>query len=241
MSRPAPAPRAHVGSGAEAVAAVPRLEAYRLPGQVGSERGAGLQLWRNRHERRHQQPGLVERWPPGRVSQWIDRNHSGGPQARRIAVWPPPGVPTFRFASGFPAVSPDGRQIAVSERTGRGNPDDRTSLVVWNTDGTNPRRIFHAEGSLMSPQWSPDGQWIVFGTGSSFVQTATQPAHIMIVKSDGSGARSLTTGPGNSGSPQLVTGRQAGRVSILERRRPRVSPERPNTWPRRGLADRQPV
>src|SRR5438128_830939 len=55
----------------------------------------------------------------------------------------------LRFASGFPAVSPDGRQIAVSERTGRGSPDDRTSLVVWNTDGTNPRRIFHAEGSLM--------------------------------------------------------------------------------------------
>ena len=30
------------------------------------------------------------------------------------------------FASGFPAVSPDGRQLVVSERTGRGNPDDRT-------------------------------------------------------------------------------------------------------------------
>ena len=39
----------------------------------------------------------------------------------------------LRFASGFPAVSPDGRQLAVSERTGRGTPDDRTSLVVWNT------------------------------------------------------------------------------------------------------------
>ena len=34
----------------------------------------------------------------------------------------------LRFASGFPAVSPDGRQIAVSERTGRGTPDDRDLL-----------------------------------------------------------------------------------------------------------------
>ena len=107
----------------------------------------------------------------------------------------------LRFASGFPAVSPDGRQIAVSERTGRGSPDDRTSLVVWNTDGTNPRRIFHAEGSLMSPSWSADGQWIVFGAGSYFVSRATHPAQIMIVKPDGSGARALTTGPGNSGFP----------------------------------------
>lgn len=107
----------------------------------------------------------------------------------------------LRFASGFPAVSPDGRHIAVSERTGRGSPDDRTSLVVWNTDGTNPRRIFHAEGSLMSPSWSADGQWIVFGAGSYFVTRATRPAQIMIVKPDGSGARALTTGPGNSGFP----------------------------------------
>ena len=52
--------RAHIWSGAEAVTAVPRFEARRLSGQVGSERGAGVQLWRNRHERRHQQPGLVE-------------------------------------------------------------------------------------------------------------------------------------------------------------------------------------
>ena len=107
----------------------------------------------------------------------------------------------LRFASGFPAVSPDGRQIAVSERTGRGRPDDRTSLVVWNTDGTNPRRVFHAEGSLMSPSWSSDGQWIVFGASSYFVARATQPAQIMIVKPDGTGARTLTTGPGNSGFP----------------------------------------
>jgi Tol biopolymer transport system component len=105
------------------------------------------------------------------------------------------------FASGFPSVSPDGRQIVVSERTGRGNPDDRTSLVVWNVDGTNPRRIFHAEGSVMSPQWSTDGQWIVFGAGSYFVARAARPAQIMIVKPDGSGARALTMGPGNSGFP----------------------------------------
>ena len=43
--------RARAGSGAEAVAAVPRFETGRLPGQVGSERGVGLQLWRKRHER----------------------------------------------------------------------------------------------------------------------------------------------------------------------------------------------
>lgn len=133
--------------------------------------------------------------------------HSGAietiPAARKPGGSLYSGDPQYdlRFASGFPAVSPDGRQIAVSERTGRGSPDDRTSLVVWNTDGTNPRRIFHAEGSLMSPSWSADGQWIAFGAGSYFVSRATHPAQIMIVRPDGSGARALTTGAGNSGFP----------------------------------------
>ena len=48
------------------------------------------------------------------------------------------------FGSGFPAVSPDGKNVVVSERV----PDaggDRASLVVWDTHGTNPRRIYHDE------------------------------------------------------------------------------------------------
>jgi Tol biopolymer transport system component len=53
----------------------------------------------------------------------------------------------------------------------------------------------------MAPSWSADGQWIVFGAGSYFVPRATRPAQVMIVKPDGSGARALTTGPGNSGFP----------------------------------------
>jgi TolB protein len=120
---------------------------------------------------------------------------------------PPGGVLSGRdagyellYASGFPAISPDGRQIVLSERTRRGSPDDRTALAVWNTDGTNPRRIFQANGSAMSPQWSPNGRWIVFGAGSYFL-ARVRPGQVMIVKSDGSDARPLTAGPGNAGFP----------------------------------------
>ena len=106
------------------------------------------------------------------------------------------------YASGFPAVSPDGRHLVVSERTGRGRPDDRTSLAVWRTDGTYPRRIFSAHGSALSPQWSSDGEWIVFGVGNYFL-ARTRPAQLMMVRSDGSNARPLTTGPGNAGFPSF--------------------------------------
>ncbi|MCE2515897.1 MAG: PD40 domain-containing protein [Acidobacteria bacterium] len=108
----------------------------------------------------------------------------------------------LRYASGFPAVSPDGRRLVVSERTGRGRPDDRTSLAVWNTDGGEPSRIFRGDGSVMSPQWSPDGEWIVFGMGNYFL-ARTRPGRVMLVRADGSEAHAITRGPGNAGFPSF--------------------------------------
>jgi Tol biopolymer transport system component len=106
----------------------------------------------------------------------------------------------LRFASGFPAVSSDGRELVVSERTGRGNPDDRTALVVWRTDGTSPKRIFQGSETVMGPHWSGDGR-IVFGAGSYFLGRKGRPAAIMTIRADGSDAQPLPTGPGNAGFP----------------------------------------
>jgi Tol biopolymer transport system component len=156
-------------------------------GEKGSVGDIGSPAWSRDGKRVVYHSGAIDTIPAARTP--------GGPLYGRDAQY------DLRFASGFPAVSADGRQIAVSERTGRGNPDDRTALVVWNTDGTNPRRLFRAQGSLMSPQWSPDGRWILFGAGAYFVPRATHPAQVMMVKTDGSEVRTLTTGSGNSGFP----------------------------------------
>ena len=109
----------------------------------------------------------------------------------------------LRYASGFPAVSPDGRRLVVSERTGRGRPDDRTGLAVWGTDGADPRRIFRGDGSVMSPQWSSDGEWIVFGAGGYFGARRTRPGRVMMVRPDGSDPRAVTEGPLNAGFPSF--------------------------------------
>ena len=109
----------------------------------------------------------------------------------------------LRYASGFPAVSPDGRRLVVSERTGRGRPDDRTGLAVWGTDGADPRRIFRGDGSVMAPQWSHDGEWIVFGAGGYFGARRTRPGRVMVVRPDGSDPRAVTHGPLNAGFPSF--------------------------------------
>ena len=132
----------------------------------------------------------------------------------------------LRYASGFPAASPDGRRLVVSERTGRGRPDDRTGLAVWDTDGTRPRRIFRGDGSVMSPQWSPDGEWITFGAGAYFQARNRRPGRVMVVRPDGSDPRALTEGPENAGFPSFspdgaqvvyrVWGETAGGLRILD-------------------------
>jgi Tol biopolymer transport system component len=88
----------------------------------------------------------------------------------------------------------------VSERTARGRRDDRTALAVLDTNGSSPSRIYLADASIMGPQWSPDGRWIVFGAGSFFLDRI-KPAQVLIVRPDGSDARPLTSGPGNAGFP----------------------------------------
>ncbi|MDA1186111.1 MAG: hypothetical protein O2930_15920 [Acidobacteria bacterium] len=102
-------------------------------------------------------------------------------------------------ASGWPAASPDGRTLVVSERA---PSSDRMALVMWDADGTNPRRVFYSdEVTLMGLEWSRDGNWLTFGAGFFFEQRTSKPAQIMIVRPDGTGARAVTRGPGNAGFP----------------------------------------
>lgn len=124
---------------------------------------------------------------------------------------------SLAYAAEYPSVSPDGRSLVVGERTISQTQvesdsispkvgmltDDRLSLVVWNTDGTSPRRIYRSQSPVIYPQWSRDGQWVAFSVGAFFLDRGKQPAHLMMVRNDGSSARTLTTGEGNSGFPSF--------------------------------------
>ncbi|HEY3065884.1 MAG TPA: Tol-Pal system beta propeller repeat protein TolB [Methylomirabilota bacterium] len=87
-----------------------------------------------------------------------------------------------------PSWSPDGRQIAfVSDRNGTAH------IFVMDAEGANVRQL--TSGAMQTqPRWSPKGDIIAF--------TTRQGNHdVWAVNADGSGARRLTTGPGNNQGP----------------------------------------
>jgi Tol biopolymer transport system component len=100
----------------------------------------------------------------------------------------------------FPAFSRDGKSLVVSDRTGSGASSE-SAIAVMNVDGAHSKHIFHENGSMaFSPEWSPNGDWIVFGLGSFFIPRG-KPARVMMVRADGSESRELTHGSVNSGFP----------------------------------------
>jgi tricorn protease-like protein len=67
-------------------------------------------------------------------------------------------------------------------------------LAISDIDGKNMRVIHQSkEGPSWSPNWSKDGQWIVFNIGSHFGGPGAS-AHIWKIRPDGGGAVNLTAG-----------------------------------------------
>ncbi|HZP82922.1 MAG TPA: hypothetical protein VFB21_14885 [Chthonomonadaceae bacterium] len=79
------------------------------------------------------------------------------------------------FAYGFGA-SPDGKRIAYHK-----------SYQVWiaDADGANAKQIETGHPFNFVPQWSPDGQWLLFLSGEHY------DCHPYIVRRDGSGLRKV--------------------------------------------------
>ena len=86
------------------------------------------------------------------------------PQPGPDAQGPPPAPPANKMGA---AVSPDGRFIYYTQRTGTFTYNARFPL--WqiyrhDTDTGDVTQITNAQGSAIRPAISPDGKWMVFGT-----------------------------------------------------------------------------
>lgn len=64
-----------------------------------------------------------------------------------------------------PAMSPDGKRVAVTVTTVRETENKRHSEIwVVNTDGGAPRRFTSPSTESSNPRWSPDGRYLLFNS-----------------------------------------------------------------------------
>ena len=92
------------------------------------------------------------------------------------------------FAYGFNA-SPDGKQIAYHKSY---------QIFIADADGANPKRIETGQPFNFVPQWSPDGEWLLFVAGEHY------NCHPHIVRRDGSDLRKVADRQGYRGVVELL-------------------------------------
>jgi len=96
-----------------------------------------------------------------------------------------------RVSNGTPPVdslawSPNGGTLAFVAAS---------DIYDVRADGSDQRRLTRGPGSSLSPDWSADGNQIVFE------RTRGQQSDVYVVRPDGSGERDLTDGAGKNGGP----------------------------------------
>jgi Tol biopolymer transport system component len=68
-------------------------------------------------------------------------------------------VPSDSAFDSWPVVSPDGKLVAFSRATERGQPGQ---LFVIGLDGSGIRQLTNSSASREVPSWLPDGRFIAF-------------------------------------------------------------------------------
>lgn len=92
------------------------------------------------------------------------------------------------FAYGF-SSSPDGRRIAYHQSY---------QVYVAEADGKSPKRIETGNPFNFAPQWSPDGEWLLFVSGEHY------HCHPYLVRKDGTGLRKLADRLGYRGVVEFL-------------------------------------
>src|SRR5436190_6455705 len=116
------------------------------------------------------------------VDLWLADGETGRVKRRLVKSTQNNNYESLRFINSAGAFSPDGRYFAIAAKR-----KDRDDLVILDVKrGREERRIHVGLNGLQTPQWSPDGQQLVFtGFSNGFTDLYT-------INRDGTGLRRLT-------------------------------------------------
>lgn len=88
--------------------------------------------------------------------------------------------------------SPDGTQITYWRNPYENGEPTGTAVFVINADGTNEQRLTDPALFAGSPDWSPDGEWIVFSTYPLLEFQCCRVSDLYRIHPDGTGMEPLT-------------------------------------------------
>ena len=116
------------------------------------------------------------------IDLWLADAETGRVRQRLVKSTQNSNYESLRFINSAGAFSPDGHSFAIAAKR-----KDRDDLVILDvTRGREERRIRVGLSGLQTPQWSPDGQRLVFtGFNNGFTD-------LYIINRDGTGLRQLT-------------------------------------------------
>ncbi|HEY3221584.1 MAG TPA: BamA/TamA family outer membrane protein [Gemmatimonadales bacterium] len=116
------------------------------------------------------------------IDLWLADGETGRVKRRLVKSTQNNNYESLRFINSAGAFSPDGRSFAIAAKR-----KDRDDLVILDVKrGREERRIHVGLNALQTPQWSPDGQQLVFtGFSNGFTD-------LFVINRDGTGLRRLT-------------------------------------------------
>jgi Tol biopolymer transport system component len=169
---------------------------------VGADGGAGRTVARSRP---FAADLLYPVWSPDgeRIAYQYSPSVADGPPRAALRVVSADGgrsrqiTPYTLGAGDHPDWSPDGRWIVFRSHAEPEGP--RSDLEVIHPDGSGRRNLTRygtSGNTALSSSFSPDGRFIVFAA-----QHAGGPAHLFVMRSDGTDERPLTRAPGWESAP----------------------------------------
>lgn len=120
----------------------------------------------------------------------IDTISSNGSHTRRITMRGATCAKHHRFSDAAPQWAPTGRRVTFQRFD---NKRQHLAIFTSRLDGTHQHRLTPWRIDASQPDWSPNGDWIVFRTQ----EDSDTRGNIAMVQPDGSGLHLVTHGGAN--------------------------------------------